>query len=184
MIQWFEKEMGKRVFFFGPQISPGSPPPQSLIDSTNPSASIFRFLDSHRPKSVILISFGTMYYPIDEPWRIEAVITSLLNARQPFILSRFSLTASKFNRELEARVENSGDIALVASFVPQQEVLAHPSIGAFLTHGGVNSMCETIAAGVLPIFWPIHADQPLHAAYLTLNVCAHPSNLVIFLIVL
>ncbi|KAG8840548.1 hypothetical protein FRB96_009063 [Tulasnella sp. 330] len=40
-------------------------------------------------------------------------------------------------------------------------------MGAFLTHGGVNSMYESICAGVVNIFWPQSADQPLHAAYMS-----------------
>lgn len=71
--------------------------------------------------------------------------------------------------EMEMRVNNKG---LIVDWIPQQDtILRHPSIGVFLSHGGLNSMWEAILAGVLCVYWPFAVDQPLNAAYLTTKVC-------------
>ncbi|KAG8905658.1 hypothetical protein FRC00_013124 [Tulasnella sp. 408] len=61
-------------------------------------------------------------------------------------------------------------LGIFDDFVPQSAILAHPSTGAFISHGGVNSTFESIEANVLAIFWPITGDQHLNAAQMTLKV--------------
>ncbi|KAF5194098.1 Glycosyltransferase [Thalictrum thalictroides] len=48
---------------------------------------------------------------------------------------------------------------MIVSWCAQEKVLCHPSVGAFLTHCGWNSMTETICGGVPVICWPFNADQ-------------------------
>lgn len=134
-------------------------------------APIFAFLDARPAKSVLLISFGSVFYPADAPWRIEAVVKTLLQARTPFIFSRAAKMCVPFSPDLGDAVENSG-IGMVVDFVPQRDILGHPSLGGFLTHGGFNSMVESILAGVLNIFWPATADQPMNSAYMSHKVCS------------
>ncbi|KAG9007266.1 hypothetical protein FRB93_008089 [Tulasnella sp. JGI-2019a] len=173
MENWYEKKLGKKVFFVGPQGSPTKLAPAVPSDAPNPFANVFAFLDKHPPKSVIYISFGTVFYPITDLWRIETVIKILLESRTPFIFSRAAMMFTPFSPELEKTLAENEGVGLVVDFVPQSEALAHPSMGAFLTHGGTNSLYESIQAGVLNIFWPQTADQPLHAAYMTENLdCA------------
>lgn len=111
-----------------------------------------------------------MWYPLGDLWRIETVVKTLLETKTPFIFSRMSQMCMPFSPELEKALKESAGDALVVLFVPQLEALMHPSMGAFLTHGGINSVYESIFAGVVDVFWPQTGGQPLHAAYMTENV--------------
>jgi hypothetical protein len=51
----------------------------------------------------------------------------------------------------------------LTSWCPQEEVLSHRIVGCFLMHGGWNSTCEGVAAGVPMLFWPGSADQYANA---------------------
>ncbi|CAD6906367.1 unnamed protein product [Tilletia caries] len=54
-----------------------------------------------------------------------------------------------------------------AAWVPQEAVLKHKALGAFITHGGWNSTSEAIASATPMIFWPFAIDQPLVASMLS-----------------
>jgi len=51
---------------------------------------------------------------------------------------------------------------------PQQTILQHEVTGWFITHGGWNGVQECFEHEVPLIFWPLGADQPANAAYLTM----------------
>ncbi|KAL9251238.1 UDP-glycosyltransferase 88B1-like protein [Drosera capensis] len=49
---------------------------------------------------------------------------------------------------------------VVKSWAPQKEVLAHESVGGFVTHCGWNSVLESVALGGVPVIgWPLYAEQ-------------------------
>ncbi|KAF2922099.1 hypothetical protein DAI22_07g085900 [Oryza sativa Japonica Group] len=62
----------------------------------------------------------------------------------------------------ESAVEGRGK---VIKWAPQQEVLAHCAVGWFWTHGGWNSILESICEGVLMICRPQFADQMINTRY-------------------
>ncbi|KAF5306218.1 hypothetical protein FQR65_LT18599 [Abscondita terminalis] len=53
---------------------------------------------------------------------------------------------------------------MVRSWLPQSDILAHPNVKLFITHGGLLSTTETIYHGVPIIGIPIFGDQKLNIA--------------------
>ena len=59
---------------------------------------------------------------------------------------------------------NLPDRVRTTKWAPQNDVLAHPSIRAFVTHGGANSLYEAAYHAVPIVSIPIFADQHDNAA--------------------
>ncbi|KAG8995280.1 hypothetical protein FRB93_001174 [Tulasnella sp. JGI-2019a] len=164
--KWYEGELGKKLFNFGPLVPFSAAPYKApFLAAQGPFQPVFNFLDSRPPKSVMLVSFGSVFFPA-HPWQLETIFKTLLETRTPFISSRASAMFQPLDPELEKTIEESG-LGLTVDYVPQREILRHPSMGSFLTHGDNNSMFESIGAGVLNVFWPFDADQPVHSAYMS-----------------
>jgi UDP:flavonoid glycosyltransferase YjiC (YdhE family) len=51
----------------------------------------------------------------------------------------------------------------VEAFVPQRAVLNHPAVEVFITHGGCQSVLESLELGVPMLVVPQLGDQPYHA---------------------
>ena len=49
-------------------------------------------------------------------------------------------------------------------WIPQNDILAHPKIRLFITHGGYNGMLESVFHAKPMIIFPVAYDQPNNAA--------------------
>lgn len=52
------------------------------------------------------------------------------------------------------------------SWVPQQKVLAQPSVGVFMPHCGWNATTEGLSNGIPFLCWPYFADQSMDQSYI------------------
>ncbi|KAH7431337.1 hypothetical protein KP509_08G043300 [Ceratopteris richardii] len=118
------------------------------------------WLDKHEPKSVLYVSFGSLALISSE--QIEEVALALEASGHPFLwVARSDLIHGRsptFNEDYLLRVK---DHSCFVTWAPQLQVLRHPSIGVFFTHGGWNSTIEAITAGVPMLGWPYFSDQPM-----------------------
>ncbi|KAL1543122.1 beta-D-glucosyl crocetin beta-1,6-glucosyltransferase [Salvia divinorum] len=129
---------------------------------------ILQWLSSKSRFSTVFISCGTEnYFSKDQ---MQEVAKGLEISKVNFIwVVRFPLGERVSLDEMLPkgfldRVGERGRI--VQGWAPQDDILAHPSIGAFASHCGWNSTLESIHFGVPVISIPFKLDQPLNARLL------------------
>ncbi|XVF08198.1 hypothetical protein REPUB_Repub06bG0205600 [Reevesia pubescens] len=122
------------------------------------------WLDSQPSNSVVFVSFGSIvgftHEQMLEFWH------GLFNSGKPFlwVIRPDSIIGEDDpGKALIDLEERSKGKALIVSWTPQEEVLAHPAIGGFLTHSGWNSTLESIYAGIPMICWPAIGDQQINS---------------------
>lgn len=106
-------------------------------------------IDPDRP--LVYVSFGTIFY------------------RRPDLLRKVIAGAAATGAQVIAALgELAGELALpdgvlAAPYVPQREVLERADV--FVTHGGYNSVAESIRAGTPMLVIPLAVDQPVQAHF-------------------
>ncbi|KZT72409.1 glycosyltransferase family 1 protein [Daedalea quercina L-15889] len=161
---WFA-ESSRPVYACGPLI-PHGPQAVSFERQQSPEAAkIEGFLDamlaSHGDNSVIYVSFGTIFFPM-EPQKLAAFLDVAMEKKIPFILNHTSpyIPLPDFVTD---KLRSYAD-CMVTKWCPQQLVLSHSATGFFVTHGGHNSVTEATAEGIPLICWPFTMDQATNAA--------------------
>ncbi|KAI8539788.1 hypothetical protein RHMOL_Rhmol09G0210100 [Rhododendron molle] len=120
------------------------------------------WLDNHAAASVAYISFGTSATP--PPIEIVALAEALEVSGTPFLWS----LKDNFKELLpEAFMERASELGKIVPWAPQEQVLAHGSVGVFVTHCGWNSVLESIVAGVPLIGRPFFGDHHLNTWMVT-----------------
>ncbi|MCJ1438144.1 hypothetical protein MMC27_007531 [Xylographa pallens] len=127
------------------------------------------FLDKHPRHSVLFISFGSMFFPTTAPSHVLTLLSTLQSLSFTFVFALGGTLASNaVPADVIERVNRSGKGLICNTWVDQQAVLQHPALGWFLSHGGWNSISESLAQGVPLIVWPLsQSDQAINAAMLS-----------------
>ncbi|KAI5084172.1 hypothetical protein GOP47_0000341 [Adiantum capillus-veneris] len=134
-----------------------------------------RWLDTQSMQSVLYISFGTLVSP--DPENMKGIALALRESKQPFVWA-FKLTSFYDHLSGEYKgissvaemlpehfLEDTVDYGILVPWAPQQDVLAHPSVGASLIHCGWNSTLESVSMGVPIIPLPMASDQTTNSKY-------------------
>ena len=129
---------------------PQTPLPLSETDATG----CLSWLDRQCAKSVAYISFGTVVTP--PPHELVAIAEALEESGIPFLWSLKDNAKSLLPDGFLERTSKNGKIV---PWAPQTQVLAHNSIGVFVTHCGCSSVSESISNGVPMICRPFFGDQ-------------------------
>ncbi|KAM7472809.1 hypothetical protein LguiA_010992 [Lonicera macranthoides] len=135
----------------------------SLLSSLPPSkpdeSGCLMWLDTQKDESVLYISFGSICTP--PPNELSALADALENSGTPFL---WSLRDNDKSHLLEGFLKRTSNIGKIVSWAPQLQVLAHASIGIFVTHCGWNSLLESISYGVPMICRPFFGDHMINSA--------------------
>nr|AEZ01222.1 UDP-glucosyltransferase [Carica papaya] len=120
------------------------------------------WLDSKQPSSVIYVSFGSLASLSGE--QMTELARGLQMSCDHFLWVVRDLEKLKLPESFK---EETSDKGLVVSWSPQLEVLAHKSMGCFMTHCGWNSTLEALSLGVPMVAMPQWTDQPTNAKFIT-----------------
>ncbi|CAH9095046.1 unnamed protein product [Cuscuta epithymum] len=116
------------------------------------------WLDGQREGSVAYIAFGTVCIPPAE--ELAALAEAVEATETPFL---WSLREEAVRGLPEGFVERAKGYGKIVSWAPQVRVLGHASVGVFVSHGGWNSVLESIAAGVPLICRPFFGDHYMNS---------------------
>lgn len=115
------------------------------------------WLNRHRAASVAYISFGSMLTP--PPDELAALAEALEEKKVPYL---WSFRENLKGHLLDGFFERTSSIGKVVAWAPQSQILAHSSVGVFITHCGWNSVVESITGGVPMICRPFFGDQMIN----------------------
>ncbi|KAJ6627995.1 hypothetical protein B0H10DRAFT_320429 [Mycena sp. CBHHK59/15] len=155
----------KEVFAVGPLIPDVEAPVVHKAElEQSDDKGIVEFLDrmltTKGTKSTLYVSFGSIFYP-PVPEKLHQIIKVVIELEIPLVFVQ-PKHAPPIPNDILATLSSSG-IGYVCSWAPQQYILNHPSVGYFLTHGGLNSTLEALHVGMPMINWPQYGDQPFLA---------------------
>ncbi|KAF5458180.1 hypothetical protein F2P56_022234 [Juglans regia] len=124
-----------------------------------------QWLDQREPNSVVYVNYGSMTVMTEQ--HLKEFAWGLANSKHSFLwIVRPDLVMGDSVILPEEFFEATKDRAFIANWCPQGQVLAHPAVGAFLSHCGWNSMLESICGtGVPVICWPFFAEQQTNCRY-------------------
>uniref|UniRef100_A0A6P7GJ04 UDP-glucuronosyltransferase n=1 Tax=Diabrotica virgifera virgifera TaxID=50390 RepID=A0A6P7GJ04_DIAVI len=102
---------------------------------------------------VILFSFGTFIN-----------VSDISNDTKVLFLKSFRKLKQKVIWKSDENIMETPDNVRTEKWIPQEEILAHPNCKLFITHGGFNSVIETIYHAVPVLAMPLVGDQHFNAA--------------------
>ena len=157
------------VYSIGPLHLLGRHVPKSHFMSQGSSlwkedSKCLQWLDKREPNSVVYVNYGSVTTMTEKYFNEFA--WGLANSKHAFLwVVRPDVVMGDSTILLEEFFEETKDRGLLASWCPQDKVLAHPSIGVYLTHCGWNSTLESVSTGVDVICWPFFAEQQTNCQY-------------------
>ena len=151
------------VYPIGPVIS-FSPPTEQPHECV-------RWLDTQTPASVVLLCFGSVgFFAAPQAHEIAHGLERsghgfLWVLRGPPAPGELLPSDANLAELLpDGFLERTKDRGLVwPTKAPQKEILARAAVGGFVTHGGWNSVLESLWFGVPMAPWPLYAEQHLNA---------------------
>lgn len=123
-----------------------------------------KWLDSREPNSVVYVNFGSITTMTTQ--QLIEFAWGLANSKHPFLwIVRSDIVKGDTATLPPEFAEEIKERGLLAGWCPQEKVLNHPSVGAFLTHSGWNSTIESVCGGVPVICYPFFSEQHTNCRY-------------------
>ncbi|KAF8779863.1 hypothetical protein HU200_002129 [Digitaria exilis] len=161
--------LARKVYTLGPlpllaHEDPSSPRSSIRLGLWKEQEECLQWLDGKDHDTVVYVNFGSITVMTNE--QLVEFAWGLANSGRQFLwIIRRDLVKGDTAVLPPEFLAATADRGLMASWCPQQEVLNHPAVGAFLTHSGWNSTLESICGGVPVISWPFFADQQTNCRY-------------------
>ncbi|XP_044507738.1 anthocyanidin 3-O-glucosyltransferase 2-like [Mangifera indica] len=161
------------VYTVGPLIDLKSQSDKLVLDVTERDG-IMKWLDDQPDSSVVFLCFGSQGSFREEQIKEVAValeqsgVRFLWSLRKPPPKDKPERPRDYSSDHLQeifpiGFLERTKGIGFVCGWAPQKEVLAHSSIGGFVSHCGWNSILESLWFGVPIVTWPMYAEQQVNA---------------------
>lgn len=109
------------------------------------------FLDNS-PEGVVYFSMGSIIQGVNLP----------VEKRNAFIKVFASLKQKVLWKYENDTLPNKPDNVMIAQWMPQNDILAHPNVKLFITHGGLLGSTEALYHGKAVVGIPIYGDQYLN----------------------
>ncbi|RDX84482.1 putative UDP-rhamnose:rhamnosyltransferase 1, partial [Mucuna pruriens] len=159
----FQKLVGKPVIPIG--LLPVDRAERGIVDECN--GNIFEWLDKQASKSVVFVGFGSELKLTKD--QVFEIAYGLEESELPFLWALRKPSWANNDEDsvpvgFNERTCNRGIVCM--GWIPQQEILAHPSIGGSLFHSGWGSVIETLQFVHSLVVLPFIIDQPLNARFL------------------
>ena len=159
------------VYTVGPLLNVNG---QSLMESNldDQHGKIMKWLDDQPEKSVVFLCFGSIGRFSEA--QVKEIALGLEQSGHRFLCSirkpppegQFAMPSDYMSFEEvlpDGFLERTKNIGMVCGWAPQIQVLAHRSVGGFVSHCGWNSILESLWYGVPAVTWPMYAEQQLNA---------------------
>lgn len=130
----------------------------SLLESNTDCT--MKWLHSKGQRSVIYVSFGSAAELGKE--QMEELACGLTQTNKFFL---WVVRESEIHKLPYNFIEDTAEKGLVVNWCSQLQVLAHKSVGCFVTHCGWNSTLEALSLGVPMVAMAQWSDQPTNAKY-------------------
>ncbi|KAL5704287.1 N-hydroxythioamide S-beta-glucosyltransferase [Ranunculus cassubicifolius] len=152
VVEWLKKKWPRKVLTTG-----------SYVPSSNPIPSLsppILWLDGKEDRSVVYVAFGSLV-ELQEEQYVE-LAWALKESNKHFLWILGDADNEKLPKELKEQLSEKG---FIVPWCLQLEVLAHKSIGCFITHCGWNSTLEALSFGVPMVAMPHFLDHTTIAKY-------------------
>ncbi|EPS60299.1 hypothetical protein M569_14508, partial [Genlisea aurea] len=153
----------KKVVPTGPLIS------ATNVDDDNIQSDVMEWLQQKPQFSTLYVSFGSEYILPKDQLHELAQGLELAGVNFIWVLRFSSLEKEKSPEEAlpEGFIGRTKDRGwIITDWAPQSRILAHRSVGGFVSHCGWNSLTEGVYFGVPIIAMPMSYEQPLSAKML------------------
>uniref|UniRef100_A0A7E4UTP5 UDP-glucuronosyltransferase n=1 Tax=Panagrellus redivivus TaxID=6233 RepID=A0A7E4UTP5_PANRE len=118
------------------------------VDCPRPLKKVFKTANG-----VVVVSFGSIAQSANMPMPLKSALISLFEAFPEITF------IWKYENDTIPNPASHLKNLITKKWLPQKQLLSHPKTLAFITHGGMNSIIETVRAGVPAITVPMFGDQ-------------------------
>ncbi|XP_039501343.2 UDP-glucosyltransferase 2 [Drosophila santomea] len=114
------------------------------------------FIGASGSSGFIYVSMGSSVKAANMPEALRHMLVKTF-ARLPYhVLWKYEGSSTDI-KDITSNVK-------LSQWLPQQDILGHPKIRAFVTHGGLLSMFETVFHGVPVVTMPVFCDHDVNSA--------------------